>query len=111
MKKLTLEFRIAEQDRNVINDILQRNNNVELYLKGKISSDCLSEATVQHFFGLTISQLKDFIHARKFNGRGFQESILVVSRKLCTVHRQRSLLNQTAVHLILALFGWPGVFD
>ena len=79
MKKFTLEFRIAEQDHNVINDILQRNNNVEIDLKGRTSSDCLSEATVQHFLGLTISQLKGFIHAQKINGRGFQESKIVGS--------------------------------
>ena len=48
-------------------------------MRANILSDSLSEATVQQFLGLTISQLKDFIHARKFNGRTFQESKLVGS--------------------------------
>jgi len=73
MKKLTLKFRIAEQDINVITHILQQNEEVEINLRANILCDSLSEANVQQFLGLTISQLKDFIHACKINGRTFQE--------------------------------------
>ena len=51
----------------------------EINLSANILRDSLSEATVQQFLGLNITQLKDFIHARKFNGRTFQESKIVGS--------------------------------
>ena len=109
MKKLTLKFRIAEQDSNVITHILQRNEEVEIILRANILCDSLSDATVQQFLGLTISQLKDFIHARKFNGRTFQESKLVGSagniKKHYTGPKQQTRLNLIVVQVALVLSG------
>ena len=78
-------------------------------MRANILCDSLSEATVQQFLGLTISQLKDFIHARKFNGRTFQESKLVGSagniKKHYTGPKQQTRLNLIVVQVALVLSG------
>ena len=109
MKKLTLKFRIAEQDINVITHILQQNEEVEINLRANIYCDSLSEATMQQFLGLIISQLKDFIHACKFNDRIFRNQRLWalpgISRRLYTGPKQQTLLNLSVAQVALVLSG------
>ena len=76
MKKLTVEYCTAEQDRNVVGGILQRNHIVQFELETKSGSKTFANFSIQHFLDLTICKLKDFIHAQRFNGRVFQESKL-----------------------------------
>ena len=63
--------------RSTIHDILVRNGRVEEQLKAKTTTGSLIDATVALFLSLTSKELKDFIHARRFNDKTFHESKLV----------------------------------
>lgn len=73
---LAQKFAEAEVKRNTILNILQKNKMVEDELANMTDSKLISEASVSIFFGLTISKLKDFIHAGKFEGPTFKEASL-----------------------------------
>jgi hypothetical protein len=50
---------------------------VEEVIKGRTAGGLLSDATTEHFLCLTVKELKEFVHARKFDTKTFQESKLV----------------------------------
>ena len=62
--------------RKTILNILEKNKNVEDELANMTESGLISDASVANFLGLTVSKLKDFIHARKFEGPVYKEASL-----------------------------------
>ena len=75
-RKLSEKFHNAVVKFNTVNDILERNSAIEDGLKSKRDGGSLQDATVSQFLALNVNQLKDFIHARKFNDKTFQEKKL-----------------------------------
>ena len=84
-KRMRAEMRrtkLAEAHRNAvvscttINDVLQRNHDVENLILSKSAGETpsLAQATCQHFMQLNANQLQDFIHARMFEGKSFQKT-------------------------------------
>ena len=76
MVKIDKEFDEAVEKRNIIIGILGRSAATLDEVCAKITSGDIEEATTEHFLALSSAQLKDIIHARKFTGSKFRESLL-----------------------------------
>jgi len=78
-KKAAVDYSKSEIERNVVQHILDRNKSVENVIISKCGGTSLADAGACHFLALTVAQLKDFIHARSFDGQTFQTSNLAGS--------------------------------
>lgn len=77
--KASEEHASAIEEYNIVHDVLKRNATVEERLIARASSGSLADVTVAQFLGLDVRQLKDFVHARKFNDKTFHASKLAGS--------------------------------
>ena len=71
-RKTSAAYQKAEVERNIVNDIFQKNCAVGLELKVKTASNSVSDAIVSSFVDLKPpAKLQDFIHARNFDSQTF----------------------------------------
>ena len=77
--KAEKKFADAVEEYTIVNQILSSNEATEAKLKGTTESGLLRDVTIGSILQqkLTVAQLKDFIHCRKFEGRTFKESKLL----------------------------------
>ena len=71
-RQLAKKFNESNVERNVIQNILEKNKAVELLLRAKVESLLIEDNTLTDFLPLTADKLKYFIHARKFTEKTFQ---------------------------------------
>jgi hypothetical protein len=66
---------VALEEYKIINQILSRNNDVEVAMRATTNSGSLEDVTIASFMKVKpASKLKDFIHCRKFDGKTFKET-------------------------------------
>ena len=79
--ELTRKANEAQVKHNVVSKILQNNAEVEAKLMAQLDSNVLEDATIALFRRLTVSELQDFIHVRKFTGHQFLKGKLTPAGK------------------------------
>ena len=79
--ELTRKANEAQVKHNVVSKILQSNKEVEAKLTAQLDSNVLADATIALFLRLTVSELQDFIHVRKFTGHQFLKGKLTPTGK------------------------------
>lgn len=93
--KAEKKFADAVEEYNIVDQILSSNQATETKLKGTTESGLLEDVTIASILELklTVPELRDFIHCRKFAGRTFRESKLLGGSKSLKKTLRR---NQTA---------------
>jgi len=79
--ELTRKANEAQVKHNVMSKILQNNAEVEAKLIAQVDSNMLADATIALFLWLTVAELQDFIHVRKFTGHQFLKGKLTCGGK------------------------------
>ena len=80
-RKAEEKYKDALEEYNSIEQTLSSNKSVEDKLRHTTESGLLADVIVASFMKMTNSELKDFIHCRKFKGKTFKESTLLGSSK------------------------------
>ena len=92
--ELSNKYNEALVEHKIILNILERKKAVESGLELRTTSESMEEATVEDFLKLSpVSNLEDFIHARKFTGKNSQKGKLPPPGKnlIKTVYRGQTM--------------------